>query len=428
MTDEPRKPTRVRYLVIVWLCAAAMIAYAQRQAIAVMVAPIQAELALDNHQMGSVQSAFFVTYALFQIPSGWLATRWGTRILLPVISLLGSAATVVMGVAGGYPGLFSARLASGTAQAGLFPGSVNSLAKWYPASERAMPNGLLGAFMSLGAIVAASLTGWLLARGLSWHGVFLILSVPGFGWALLFYLWFRDDPADHPSVNAVERAHIRGGSIAPSPPAAARRTPWGTVLFSPTLFLLYVQQFFRAGAYVFYGSWFPKFLQEARGTSIEQSGYLTSLPLLGVVLGSLVGGGVIDLVFRRTGSVRTSRQAIGVLSQLLCAASYLAAYFVPDPLLAALLLAAGAFPFGFSSCVAYVAAIDLGKAHVATVFSTMNMAGNIGAAVCPKIVPWVVEWTASWESVLLFFASVYFTAGICWLLVDPSREVFGPDD
>src|SRR5262249_44467659 len=103
--DKPAAPTRVRYLVLLWLCAAAILAYIDRGCLSVAESLIRRDLDLDEEQMGWLMGGFAVTYALFQIPTGWLGHIWGTRRALPFFASLWSAATGLGALAGGLPSL-----------------------------------------------------------------------------------------------------------------------------------------------------------------------------------------------------------------------------------------------------------------------------------------------------------------------------------
>lgn len=434
-TNPLERPTHVRYLVLVWFCSAAIMAYIHRVAIGVASEQIQTELSLSKSEMGWLLGAFFWGYAGFQLPSGWLGNKWGTRRGLGIFAALWSAATAWTGLATSFAGIATARLASGMAQAGLFPCCANSVSKWFPERERALPNGLLSSAMSVGAIVASALTGWLIDKnsiGLSWKTVFLLYSIPGIAWAIVFYLWFRDTPEEHSSVNEQELHYIRGEAVAKyktdaAAPPEVEPTPWLAMFTSTPMLLICGQQFFRAAGHIFFMSWFPEYLQRMYSVSTETSGYLTSMPLLGSVLGGVCGGSVSDWIQKKTGSRRLSRQLTGAASQYLCALAIFIAYFISDPVAAVLVISLGTFVFAFGSCSAYTVTIDMAGNHVAIVFSTMNMSGNIGAAVCPVLVGYLVDksyFAMPWEYVLFFFAGIYLSAALCWTFLNPNGTIF----
>ncbi len=417
--DITEKQTRARYAVLAWLCAAASLSYVSRNAISVAESTVRADLGLTKEQSGQLMSAFFLSYALCQIPGAAVGKTFGARLALPLFSIVWSVATAATAL-GGYASLLAMRVVKGVSQAGLFPVSTAVIARWFPQTGRALAAGSLGAFMSVGAAAGAALTGWLVVE-IGWRWMFVIYSLPGILWAALFWKWFRDDPAQHRAVNPAELA------LLPKPgteSAVATPTPWALLVTSPAMWLICLQQFFRAAGYMFFTSWFATYLQEARGVTIIESGFLNTLPLLAVFAGNLVGGQLSDLVMRRTGSRKLSRQGVSIASLLACAALTLGALLVKDATLAVVVISAGAFCAALAAPSGYAITMDMGGAHVAAVNSVMNMCGNFGAMLFPLVVPWLLARTGSWDAVLVSFGCLYFAATLCWWLLKPDGTVF----
>lgn len=419
----------VRYLVVAALCAAAVIAYVQRNSLSVAEVAIREELDLTKQQMGWVISAFFLTYALLQLPTGWLAKTLGTRRALPIFAGLFSAAAAAFSLAWGLPFLWVSRLSMGAFQSGIFPCAVTTISKWTPLTQRSLASGLLGGFMSVGGALGGFLTG-LLLPWVGWRLTFALFGVPGFLFAVWFYFWFRDSPAEHRAVSPAELETIETNGMAgeKSPAALSEPTPWGTIFTSVPILALCAQQVFRAAGYMFFASWFTTFLRETRGVEDLEAGLLTSLPLWAVVFGGPLGGYVSDRILARTGSLRWSRQGVSVACLIACTVLIVASYPIESAWLAVLVISAGSFCAAFAGPVAYTAAIDLGGKHVAMVFSLMNMAGNIGAFLFPIVVPWLlaegdVPGSGNWTLVLFLFAGTYLVAAFFWLLADPRKAI-----
>ena len=412
-----RSPTRVRYLVLAFLCSAAAIAYVQRNCIGVMEEDISRELDLSKKQMGAVMSAFFLAYAVLQLPAGWLSHIWGSRRALTFFTYLGAATAGACSLAWGMGLLVVARLGMGVAQAGLFPACTLTVTKWIPTTRRAFASGALGAFMSVGGAFGVFLTGRLLGWA-SWRWLFVLYALPGILWSVVFYRWFRDTPAEHSWVNDGERDLLPA-----SEPAAgankirtlAQRTPWYSILTSWPMGCIAGQQFFRAAGYTFYGTWFAAFLRENKHLSREVAGELNALPLLGVVVGNLLGGSFSDWLLRCCGSRRVSRQWFSALSQFICAGLFLLSISIPDPWLAVGVITLGSLIASFAAPCAYAITIDMGGRYVAPIFSLMNMSGNIGAMIIPYLVGWIVDETGNWDLVLRLFAGIYISAALLWL-------------
>lgn len=428
LTPLDDRPGRARYGVLAGICLVATITYIQRQNYSVVEKDIRSEYNLTKQESGWIASSFFVTYALLQVPGGRLGQVWGMRRALPLFCLVCSAGTGAFALAGGMSGMIGARMAMGAGQGGVFPCTTSIVKRWFPLSRRAIANGSVTSLMQFGAIFASVVTG-LLAPRYGWRFTFALFTLPGILWSIWFFLWFRDDPRDHPGVNPAELKLLEdGGAIEPAargqPPEPI---PWSTLLLNPTLALICAQQVFRGAGYIFYGSWFTTFLREGRHVEhLEQAGLLTTLPILATAVGSILGGWLSDLVLVKTGSKRLSRQWLSAASQLACALIVLLAYPVKDPLLAVSIISAGAFCAAIAGPIAYTVTIDLGGRHVPTVFGLMNMWGNVGAALFPLAVPLLVgEGTdANWNPVLFMFSGIYVAAALCWMAFNSEKTIF----
>jgi len=197
-----------------------------------------------------------------------------------------------------------------------------------------------------------------------------------------------------------------------------------TMLASRSMWLLCSQQFLRAAAMIFFGTWFPTFLRESRHVTIMQSGMLTALAGVGAVFGCLLGGFTSDAILAITSNKRLSRQGIAVVGMTLCAALIVCAYFIKNTTLAVSVIGAGAFCGTFGGVSGYTVAMDFGGKRVATVFGVMNMCGNIGAAMFPLAIGWLVKRSGSWNMVLFIFAGIFAADAILWAMLNPKGPLF----
>src|SRR5207302_1997993 len=172
----------MRYWVLAWLCAAAVIAYVQRAALSVPAATIQRELAIGDDEMGVVMGAWFLGYAVLQIPAGRLADRWGSRLTLAGFALCWSLLTGLVSVAYDVGSLTVLWTMMGVAQAGLIPCAAKAISGWFGDSGRAFASGLFVASMQLGLAVAPLLSAALLEH-FAWQQLVAAYCVPGVIWA-----------------------------------------------------------------------------------------------------------------------------------------------------------------------------------------------------------------------------------------------------
>src|SRR6185503_14966745 len=148
---------------------------------------------------------------------------------------------------------------------------------------------------ALGGAVAQPLTAWLLPI-LGWRRIFEVYALVGVVWAIVWYLWFRDDPHGHPSVNDGELQRI--GAPPPAPPAPV---PWKAMFGNGSLLALCAMSFGALFGWYFYLNWIPKYLLQARGFDLKAAGFLSALPLLSMAIGVFWGGLWSDLLVRRLG-------------------------------------------------------------------------------------------------------------------------------
>lgn len=411
-----------RYRVLALLCILAAIAYVQRAALSVPASEIAGDLEFADlaRDMGWIQSAWYFSYGLMQIPSGWLADRLGSRRALAIFSVVWSLATLLTAFVTDFVSLLVMWSLMGAAQAGAFPCAAKALGRIFPETERARATGLLASGMTLGgaiapvmtAMILQSLTAWAEAWGIDrWRLLLGAYSIPGILWTVVF----------------LGLVSLRTLPAASRTSVATLPVDWSRLLRSWPLALLCAQQFFRAAGMVFFMTWFPTFLQKTRDVTLLGSGVLTTVAGIGGVVGSLTGGFFSDWLLLKTGNKRLSRQGIAVVGMGLCSLLIVASYFVKDIQQSIALITLGAFCATFGGVSGYTVAISFGGRQVATVFSTMNMFGNLGAALFPLTAGWLVAQTGNWNLILFLFASVMAIDALCWAFLNPQGTLFGDE-
>jgi MFS family permease len=415
-------PVQSRFVMLGFFCVAAVIAYVQRTAIGMVTADIQKSLNVSVETLGWIMSAYYWSYAFSQLPAGMLVRLFGTRAILPLsvgATSLFTAMTALMPTTAGFTVMW---LMAGISIAGIFPACVRSIGLSFPSDQRAFPSGALASSMSIGGAMSTTMTGLLMAGFSSmettpWRLVFLLYSVPGILWAASFYFWYRDP--------AVQTAAASIGGPSEDVSSVGTMVQKHSPLDKPDWYLdhrtwlICGQQFFRAAGYVFYATWFPGYLKEVHHVSLASAGMLTSLPLLGVVLGGITGGMICDRIEQSTGSRRMARQGAGMICHTLCGLLIFLAHFVETPGTAVALISLGSLIFALGSSGSYAVNMDLGGSRSSTLFATMNMSGNIGAAISPIIVGRIVS-QLGWSAVLPFFGGVYLAAAGCWMFLNPT--------
>jgi len=412
------RPTNVRYGAVAFTLVMIAIAYLDRVCISTAAPSMQAELGLSDPQMSLVFSAFTLSYALFEVPSGWLADRFGARLALSRIVVWWSAMTAATGLASGFGALISVRFLFGIGEAGAFPATARIYARWLPVRLHGRLFGVLLAAAALGGAVTQPLVVALLGR-IGWRTSFAVFGAVGVIWSVAFWRWFRDDPHQHARVNAAELELISTGGASSLPHAPV---PWRELVRNRTLVALCGMYVGAIYGWYFYLTWLPTYLLRARGFDLGQVGWLASLPLFAIAVGVLGGGWLSDHLRPRLG-LRLGSCLPGLVGLPLAAAAVAAAALTPDATTSALLLACAAGLAGCGIAPAWAISVEIGGTHSAVVSGAMNTFGNLGGALCPVVVGFAVERFHSWTWPLFSISLLYLAAAACWLAVDPTRRI-----
>jgi sugar phosphate permease len=412
----PATRTRVRVLAFAFLLS--VVTYLDRICISAAAPYIMADLDLTVVQMSMVFSAFTLAYSLFEIPSGWLADVRGPRRVLTPIVLWWSAFTMLTGAARGFGSLVTIRFMFGAGEAGAFPTVARSFSRWFPRRERGTANGVLFLGSRIGGMLSAPLA-LLVIRTWGWRATFVLFGAVGVVWAAAWYRWYRDQPSDHPAVNAAELALI-AQDREPEPSQAA--TPWRTLVTSRTLWAICAMYFaFGYGLY-FYFTWLPTYLIRELGFSVLAGGLLSALPFALAGIADLAGGRLSDRLARTRG-LRVARSGLGFFAFGTCAVLVLTSTLTPEPLAKALLLALALASADFALGACWAVCLDVGDAHAGVVTGFMNTFGNLGGLIGPLVVGLAVDRWHSWTFPFYVTAVMYAGGAVAWLAIDPTRKI-----
>lgn len=420
MVPPPSAVTRVRYRVAALVIALGMITYLDRACISTLAPMISKDLALSKVQMGYVFSAFALAYAAFEIPTGWFADRHGTRSVLARIVVWWSVFTAATGFVAGYGSLLVTRFLFGIGEAGAWPCVARTFSRWIPQAERGRVQGIFFAAVHL----AGGLTPLIVAQMItvmSWRAVFVCFGFVGLAWSTIWYVWFRNEPAEHRAVSPAELAEIMSDR---GPPEQHGRSslPWRRLFVSRNMLAICVMYFPNSFVIYFCITWLPTYLTEQHGFAATQLALLTALPLFSSVIGDLGGGVVMDRVTRRFG-LRAGRCGVGVVSYAVASVALLCAPLIPHPLAAVSLIALATMATMFCLPAAWAICIDLGGENAAVVGATMNTAGQIGSLLCPLVVAYTLKWFGNWNVSIYTMSALFLIGAVAWSVIDPHRRL-----
>ncbi|HET6572921.1 MAG TPA: MFS transporter, partial [Fimbriiglobus sp.] len=158
----PATPTRIRYLIVLVALLAAVLLYLERVCVSVADVYIREDLRIGKMQMDAAFGAFFIAYALAQVPSGWLSQRYGPRAMMTLYLFGWSVFGVFIALAQDFWTLFAARFLLGLSQAGAYPTAALLIKRWVPDRRRGLASGVVSFGGRAGGAGANWLTGILI--------------------------------------------------------------------------------------------------------------------------------------------------------------------------------------------------------------------------------------------------------------------------
>lgn len=438
---EGGQPTNVRYRIIALSMCMSLILYLDRFALNPITATLLRDLGINKEEFGRGNLIFFWAYALFQVPAGALADRYGARRMLALYVVAWSLATAALGFVPGLIGLLGLRAVMGAAQAGAYPAAGSFLKRWANPAARAKANSLVAAGGRCGAVVALALTAWLsmqfhdyLGVAQGWRGTLMLYGGLGIVWAAVFWWYFRDSPSEHAGCNQAEVAIV--GS---EPDTAPTRLPLGAILASLNVWLLSLGGFLVNVGWIFLAAWqttyiletfepqlqalFPKVATAEGKQAFKEvaAGVLTAVAFCAGITGGVTGGIAADVFLRRLGPI-WGRRVPGLIAGCLAGFAYLCCPFITDlrVFVAVMLFTSFMIDFGLGSLWATYQ--DIGGKHVGSVLGFANMWGNFGAGLCGWLYGWLAE-AHHWPAVFFISAVALLLMSACWLLVNPTHTI-----
>lgn len=411
-----------RWTVLLLISVMYLVTYLDRANISTAAPVIAKEFNISKIEMGFIFSAFVWSYALFQVPGGWLGDRFGPRRVLTGVVGYWSVMTALTAAASGVASFSIVRFLFGIGEAGAFPVATRAMQLWFPRGERGLVQGVSHSASRLGAALSPPIVVAIIAT-LGWRSVFYICAALGFAWCVLWYLCYRDMPEAQPSVTRAELAYIRGvdahGDILPPRIEHMAGLPWGILFRSSNMWAIMCAYFTSGYCGFIFLSWLPSYLVEYRHFTLIKVGLLASLPFWAGVVGDTAGGLAVDWLLRRTGSARLAHRLVAIVGFLGCVSCIVPAALVDNAYTAVYCLTGALFFLECAIAPAWAVAMHAGGQYSGTVSAVMNMAGNIGGAISPIVFGILVQY-GSWQAPFIIAAALLIGgAGIWAFWIDP---------
>jgi MFS family permease len=376
---------------------------------------IMKDFGISETQMGSVYSAFLLSYTILMAPSGWLADRFGGRVVLTVSSMGAAWFTGLTSICGpsglgAYLGVVPAfmvvRLAFGACTSPLYPSTARIVAAWIPPHERARVQAVIMSAAALGAAVSQVLFSRLIAA-YGWRASFWIAAAATAGLILIWHKSAQNRPP---------------GQVGPSRQVRQKaQTAWRVLLTDRNLSLLtgsyFALSYFE---YIFY-YWIYYYFGEIRHMPARDTAWATTAIFITMAIMTPLGGWASDWMVAHFGPTKGRR--IVPIAAMASSAVLLFAGASGRGVFATVALLSLAVGFAMApEGTFWSTAIHIGGKQVGAACGIMNCGGNVGGMIAPILTPVIASrfgWTGG-----LYFASMMVMLGmLAWFLIKPAHEI-----
>jgi ACS family glucarate transporter-like MFS transporter len=419
--------TRRPWPLVAMLSATATAGYICRVNISTAGALFMKEFGLSQVAMGRVFSAFLLGYALFQVPGGAMADRWGARRVLSLAAWAWVALTALQAATGwgrwgasvvaALTGFMALRFLMGAAAAPTYPAAAQGVSRWVPVSFQGRATGIVIASVGLGSAIAPPLVSAVMVRW-GWRASLLASALPALAIAVA-WRWFPEPLGA--SVRKTESSQDRTIASSqdrtiprPPSPSGLRRGKPASSLRSRSFALLTLSYSLQGYVGYIFVTWFYLYLVQERHFGLLVCAWMSSLPWVLSIVSIPLGGLVADrLAAGRLGPVwgpravaMTGMAGSGVLISIGAhtASAVLAA--VSLAVATALVLSVEG-PFWST-----VTRMPGGRSGTAG--GIMNTGCNIGGLLSPTLTPMLAA-SIGWEPALHVAAALAVLAAALWL-------------
>lgn len=416
------KPTNVRWLIFALACGTSFLTYIHRYSWSVARPFVKEDYGISDVELGWLDAAFNLTYALAQFPGGLLGDFFGPRIVITLCMVVWSLAMVGPTLAGKFWGLLGVRLGFGLSQAACYPNLGKITKSWFPLKIRTSVQGMVASFSGrAGGAMAPFLIGTILMAwvGLSWQNSLYVLAGSGFLYAIGFWFVFRNQPGEHHWSNEQERLLVEAGESQAT--SGRPKFIWSRAALTNLAIFMSASfcSAFADNLFVFY---MPQFLLEEKGFTTAQMGLFAGLPIWGGALGGMCGGVLNDVLIRKLGNRRLARSLVASGGKTIAAVLIAASLLVQDGRTVMAVLFFCKFFSDWSQPTWWGTVTDIGGPAAGRVFGMVNMVSSLGATLAGPLMG-IVLFRYGWSPLFLFVGGVYLLTALFWGFVNCTRKL-----
>lgn len=413
-----------RFVVVGLTVLAAFICYIDRVNISVAIISMQHEFAWSDTTKGLVLSSFFIGYVLFQIPSGWLADRFGGKWLLASALVVWSLMTLLTPIAASasLAALLGVRIVMGAGEAGAFPAAYNLFGRWVPKPERARSIAALLSGLPLGTLFALAATGPAISI-YGWEGVFFLFGAAGIIFAIPWLALIHQEPERHPTISQAELEAINASRESPNA-VESSRIPYREIFTNAPVWALIINHFCSNWIFYVLLSWLPSYFHDQLGVSVTSAGLFSIGPWVTMFVMTNVAAWLADAMVKAGTSVTRVRKIMQLVGLMGAALFLLLVRGAHDAWNAVFLICGALGMLAFTWSGFATNHLDIAPRHAGFLLGLTNTAGSLPGVVGVVITGWLRETTGSYDATFLLAAGVCAFGALVWAIFASGERQF----
>jgi sugar phosphate permease len=390
-----------RWTVLIWLVAGGIINYIDRASLSIAAPEMIRELGLSRTQIGLLGTVFAWTYAVMQLPAGWVIDRFGAKKAYAVAMIWWSVATYMTGVVGSVSALLVMRALLAVGEAPCWPTSAKITAAWFPMKERGFATGIWDSSSKWGpALAPAVLVALMVAFG--WRSLFHVAGFVGIAFAIVFLFLYRN-PEQSKRLSKQEFAYIEAGGGGRERSISNSTHEWRGLFTHRSVWGMILGYFCAIWLWNLFLVFLPLYLLDRFHISFVQLGIYASIPWIGGAVGEIIVGYLTKkMVDRGMATPIDAKRMWIVICAIGAAISAVAIPFVDSLGVTITLMTLGLAFLAAIIGAAWALASDVApKSMVASVSAIQNFGGYFGGAFSPVVAGFIVDKTGSYSIALI---------------------------
>lgn len=384
----PGLSTIHRWAIVTLLCIAFIVAYFDRQnlSFALTVAEFKQFFQITEGDRGLLNSAFFWSYTLLQIPAGWLIDRYGVKRPFAICFFIWSVVSGLTAWATSVSQVFFLRFLLGAGEAVNTPAGIRWIRLNFPQKQHGFVMGLYQASAKIGPALGAPLSAYLLSE-FGWQRMFQILGFGALIWIVPWLLLVKGNDVE------VERAQRAESNVAALSFSQLMASPamWGIIVGS------FCYQYFNYFCLLD----LPAYFAEKWNLKLSQNGLYTGASYLGFAIVAIVSGYLADAIIRR-GRDQIRVRKLFICGGLLIASTEVLAIFVADQRIALTIAIFSLSGLGLATGNYWaLTPAMLPGAPSGRLAAIQNTAANLPGVVVPLLTSYLRKTTGGWDTPLI---------------------------